>query len=590
MGFLKEHKLILVSASLMAILVASPAFLFPLISGQGYQGINIGNWGADDFYYLAIGKDILEGHGQGNPFLSVGKNFTEAHQSYVAYVLLKPIRLLGLADKVNVVNIYNIYDFFGAIILILAIYFFILYISGEKLLAALTALFVVGGYDFVFWYHPFFSPFSQNLNVYARPFTPVFSSVVFFFYLNFLVRGLKKNSWKLTLYSALFFGALFYIYFYAWTFALAINGALFLIYIFQKNYDRAKKVFAVSFIGLALGAYNLFQVYLFSQADWGKRALFWLSSFSRAPIFNKPLFLLTIFLTIFAYLKRQDKNLGLLFALLIAGWVALNQQVITDRVVQPHHYIWYLITPALIIVGLYAIWFLISSEKYRKFLFLVLVLAIFTNASARQYYGTLDTYETKQYAQNYASLIDALNKDKNPKVVLTSDWFYGHLIAVYTSHDLFWNDTAIMFNVPLERIKEALYVYLYLNKESRNDFIGYLNRVTIEHTERQERYMTIYEFLEGWESGLLYNDYLYRAFVKKEPEMLNFRQKLLSDYDHNYELLARNNGQGILELLKKDGVSYIVWDRNKQTEWNLSFLRLKLLVTHNNIDLYEVIY
>jgi len=83
-------------------------------------------------------------------------------------VLSAPIRLLGLSDRIDVVTLYNAYNAIGVCALILLLYFFVLMLSGKRLLAAVTALFVVGGYSIVYNKGLFYSDF----NVYGRAMYP----------------------------------------------------------------------------------------------------------------------------------------------------------------------------------------------------------------------------------------------------------------------------------------------------------------------------------------------------------------------------------------------------------------------------------
>jgi len=148
---IKAHGWIISGSFLLTIIIFAPLLVFPGVIKDKYQGININHFGGDAHYYLTRGKEVLDGHGLGSPMLREGKNGADVQLSYSEYILLAPIKLLGLEKKFNIVSIYNVYNFIGVFFLILLIYFFVLQLSDSKLLSIATALFVVGGYSIVFF-------------------------------------------------------------------------------------------------------------------------------------------------------------------------------------------------------------------------------------------------------------------------------------------------------------------------------------------------------------------------------------------------------------------------------------------------------
>jgi len=48
-------------------------------------------------------------------------------------------------------------------------------------------------------------------------------------------------------------------------------------------------------------------------------------------------------------------------------------------------------------------------------------------------------------------------------------------------------------------------------------------------------------------------------------------------------------GSGVINILNQRGVNYIIWDKNKNPEWDLSFIKnLKEIVSYNGIFLYQI--
>lgn len=580
----------------MAFLVFSPQIFYPFLTKDSYQGINAGDHGTDELNYLARGKEIMEGHGLGNIVLREGKDGYNIPLTYVEYAFIWPLKLLHLENKVNVVTVFRVFGFVGVFFLIMLIYFFVLELSPNKLLASATALFFVGGYTLVRLYpapHLIGATGGDaiNFNIYSRPVVPLYAMFCLFLYLNFLIKSLKSEKTLYVICSGISLGALFYVYFYGWTFAYALTFALFCIYLLKKDFARAKKIAVVGFLGLLIGSYVLSQVFLISRSEMGKQILFFGGNVSdSAFVFSKIAFIPLLLFLIFWHKNRKSDNWPILLALVSANWIVLNQQVITGRSVQSLHYFWHFVIPISIFVGIYTVWSFISNNKYQKIFLIILIILAYANIMFQQYQSLKALMPFKQYAQNYRPIIDYLNKDANPGVVLASDDFYRPLLLVYTSDDLFWSAFAIPFNTPQKRFKDALFVYLYLNKESRNNFSGYINMEMKRPLEQFDTpYRVLYYDIERYKSGLETGDYLHKLLTN-DPSVASLRKRILTPLALEYEQIAgRQNG--IKDILKEAGVNYILWDKNRNPEWDLFVLSgLKEIVSSNNIYLYRINY
>lgn len=582
-NFSREHGWIIIASFLLTIIIFAPLLAFPSFIKDKYQGININRFGGDAHFYLTRGKEVLAGNGLGSPVLKEGKNGMDLQLSSSEYILLSPIKLLGLEKKFNIVSIYNFYNFIGVFFLILLIYFLVWQLSGNKLLSIAAALFVVGGYSIVYNKSLFYSDF----NVYARVIYPYFSSLILFLYLNFLVLCLKLAKLKYKILASLVFGLLFYIYFYAWTFALAFNVCLFLIYLIRKDFSAAKIILLISGIGLALGSYNLIRLASLLNPEYENQAAYFMAmSYGHGPIFSKIGFIVLIIFVVYWYKRKDDKNASLIFAVILSGWAALNQQIITGKLLQQGHYYWYFIVPLSIIVSFYMIWWLINNEKLKKYLFLALIALVFINTAGGQYKSFFTSLGSKMYEQNFGPIINALNRDEYPGVILAAQ-SNAYLFTIYTSYDLFWHSAAFLSRVPVQRYEEALFVYLYLNKDARNDFKGYLEKIS-DYKAPESFYQALYRDLEGYLSG--YPLYEYDDKVATDDKELSLkRPMIIEQLDKKYNKAIKDNG--VNKILKKYEVNYIVWDKNKYPEWDLSFMgdKIKEVVSFNNIYLYRIL-
>lgn len=585
--FIREHYLVCVLGLLLAIMIVAPLIAFPLFAKDSYQGINIAHFGGNAHVYLTRAKEVLEGHRLGNPIIREGKNENSDYYFNInEYVLIAPFRFLGLADKVDVVTIYNIYNFIGVLVLILLIYFLILQFLRNKLLAIAISLFVIGGYTIIFQKAFFYNDF----NIFGRTMFPYISSIAFFAYFLLLVKSLKSQNFKYIIFAGLSFGLLFYIYFYAWTYALALNSVLILLYLLKKDFFTFKKMLLITGIGVLIGLYNVIRIVLFMNSSAGEQfSYFGSASYSHMPIFSNLGTALLLFFAVFFYKKRNDNNAILILALILTGWVSINQQVITGRAIEYNHYYWFFTTSISIVVSFYMLWQLLDNYKrLRSVIFFLSLIVVFVNTIGGQYKSTFTTWDLKLYEQNYRPIIDALNKDLQPGVILTDGDLSSHLLTIYTSHDLFWQGFANMNDNPIQRFKDALFVSLYLNKDTRNNFVNYLYAVMAD-TNCNSYYKWFYVDLEGYWSGLEFFDYK-AAFEANNGILVETRQKTISTLFQEYSTLI-SESDNIKELIRKYGVNYVVWDRNYHPEWDLSVISgLKEVISSNNIYLYQIEY
>lgn len=575
--FIREHHLIIILGFLLTLVISAPVIVFPFITKDTYRGINIVPFGTDSHFYLSRAKEALEGNSLGSPFLREGKSEQDTFFMYNERVLAAPLRLLGLADSVNIVTVYNIYNFIGVFVLILLIYFFVFQLSRNKLLAVTAAIFAIGGYHIV--YRQFLY---TDLNIYGRPMFPYVSSLAFFLYLNLLTLWFKTRRRLYKLAAALAFGALFYVYIFAWTFALALNGALFLLFLLKRESALVKALMFITGLGILLGAYNLVQMFILFHSDIGAQiSYFHWSVSARSSVFSKIGAAMLAVFAFFSYKKRNDSNRIFILALILAGWIALNQQIITGRVVEIGHYYWYFIVPLSIIVGLYMIWMLLEAYSvWRVALFASTIAIVFAHSVVGQYLSFFPSLPERIYEQRYQPIIAALQQDVVPRVILAADDIsLAYLFTIYTHHDLFWGSPAVV--IPFRRFTDALYVYLYLNKDARGNVADYLRKMTGDATDNSF-YKRIYRHVEGFSSGLNYYDYAYKA-VNNDNIIGPHREQLITKFSKEYA------GINVNDLLLKYGVTYIVWDKNRNPEWDVLFIpNLQEVVSYNNIYLYKI--
>ncbi len=584
-AILRQHWLILVLAMMLTMVIAWPVISFPFVAGEDYQGINIPHYGTDAHLYLSRAKEALEGKGLGNVPLREGKDTIDPFFMYTERFLTAPFTLLGVGDSINPVTLYNVYNSIGVFILLLLLYTFVWQLSGNRWLSMAAALSVVGSYSIVYNKSLFYTDF----NVYGRPMFPYISSLVTFLYLNLLVWCLRLPNKQRQWLAGFGFGILFYTYFYAWSFILGLNVVLIGLYGIKKDWKVVKALAMITGWGIVLGSYNLYHQFAYAASTEGQALTYfhWLLH-THQPVFSKIGIVTLLLFLPFAYWRKKDPHLWFIAGLIISGWLALNQQIITGKLLQYGHYYWYFIVPLSIIMSLYILWSWVPVGKKQTLFFIFLASLAFVNTAVGQYRSSLTVVQEKKYEQQYRPFIDRLNKEEQG-VILAADSHLESLFTIFTNHDLFWQAAGPLYGMPIDRMKETLFVYSYLNKNSRYYFSGFL-RTRLDHQKEPSMYLDLYQNLEGYWSGLDYYDYYYRS-VRREPFVLAHREKTMSRLEEEYTQLVRDE-KNINDILKKFGVNYLLWDRNRQPEWDLSFLgsEIHLLLDHNNISLYRIDY
>jgi len=573
-----------------AVLVVAPLAAFPFVARDAYHGINIAHFGDDEHYYLTRMEEALEGHALGQPILAEGKGAQDPTFSYVELAIAFPLRLVGIAH-LDATALLNTLNAIGVFVVVLLMYAFMFSLSGDGFLAAALALFAVCGYSIVYNKGLFYSDF----DIYGRSLWPWASSIPFFAFLIALYKSVVIRTGKMALVAAaVLFGVLFYVYFYAWTFALALLCALVLMYLLAREWRRFLEVCIVGAGGLLIGAFNVTRLLVFYATPTGKQLAFFLNQqHSHAAVFSKIGFVAAIIVGLFSLYawKRRDKSefpvLLFLWAVICAGWIALDQQVLSGRLVQYGHYYWYFIVPLSIMVIGYCVYKFLPA-RFRFVLPTTLVVLALLNSSVGQYRSFSTTYDSKIREQTYAPLLSKLNTLPTGTVFTGSGGdVFEFLITIYTQDNLYWMPAAELHVFPIDRLKETLLVYLSLNPIARKDPAIFLSKELAAGVFDQ--YTGIYRELEAYRSGLDYSSYQLRtATVARDPVLAPLRIELLAELAQQYRATFLQKGAA-RTLLQKEGVAYVLWDKRQYPDWDLSPLQpLALLATSTDLALYAL--
>ena len=598
---------VVIAFSALTLLIQSPWIVLPFYAGYAYQGINIMQFGTDEHYYLARANAVLQGRSLGHPLVAVDGELPDSVMSVVEKVFMMPLRALGLSSHIDVPMLYNILNTIGVFVLLVLIYLLVYAMSESALLAAAAAIFAIGGYHWLEYGtvikmlltgQQIFSP---TYNIFGRSTQPYTALVPFVGFLICTYRALMQelprpslqNAWsfRYVLGAGVLFGSLFYNYFYAWTFALAFLGCVTLTSLVWRKWGSAVTAIAVGSVGIVLGAYPLYGLFQLYTSDMGRElSYFFLGTYGHIFIRSQSGVAVLILFGIYWYLHRNDKNNFFILALILAGWVALEQQLVTGRVIESDHYYWYFILPMSIALATYMGARLVGmySQALARWMCIALIVGAFICTVGGQYRSFLLALPIHMREQDFAPVLKKLQE--LPEGVILGDAGgrgTSMLPNIYTQDTAFFNFFALVGVYPKDMYRDALYTYLYINKVSRSDAEAYLRKELASST-RPTTYTQMYEELEGYYTGIPLIDYRDSPSPHTDPRMLAARATFLPEIGKEYRAFAASP-QHVREVLEMRGVRYILWDTRAYPEWDPAALGpLTVLATSTDVLLYSI--
>lgn len=446
--FVKQHYLALTLALVVGFISVAPQFLYVIYLGNDYKGGYFFSTPNEDLY-LSKMQEIIEGHWRvGSPVFFEYKDFKPLVPPVGEYLYALPSLIFNLPlTKVLVFS-----KFLFPAILFLLVYFFIYQLTikkelaGSKINAAVGGLFVTLGYDLIdyktSWLLLIGKMKTVNLLVWTRPVNPIIGALLIFALL-LMVWSMINNRKKYLFIPAGLTLALMAGYFFSWGISLSIIGALLIIFIFKKDFFAVKQLGLTIFVALLASLpywYNLCKS-LFQSGNenlGAKNGLF----YTHAPMINKFLLMISlIFLLIILYKFWKKENIKsgennwcwFCLAMILGGWLAFNQQLVTGRTIWPYHFVQYTI-PFSIIIGM-----IILGNFFRIKLFKVWVVAVtvillsITAYNVRALAGYSEQYEAARSEQAYFGVINWLNKNAPKDCVVLVDDPAGYIGLKFTA-------------------------------------------------------------------------------------------------------------------------------------------------------------
>ncbi len=544
---LKNHQWAILLALIAGVIVAFPQFYLRYDNQAVYQGIEeIGT--EDEIAWLSRVREVYDGHPLlNNPYLKEGKSDPYLYQPLGSDIIAS----LGKLFSLDINNAILLSRFLFSFFLSLLIYGFVLLFTKEKLVALATSSFLMLG-NSLFARRAIFqilqgeSPSSTYLN-YTRPVNPLMTHLFFFGFLLCFWLFLEKKQWRWGILSALILGLSFYDYFYTWTFLGAFLGVLIIIFLLRKKWHDAKRIGLVLLGALLIALpffLNIYRATLHpNYAEVSQRFVFETRSYTLGLLV--PL-LLVVFLLCFPRKYKEQYYFGL--ALVIAPLIVLNQQFITGKTLMTDHYHWYFHLP-LAIVFVLMIFFFWVSKLNRPMLKRISAMLIIVSSILTGLLIQSNSYAKNKERiiglQNYGPVMEWLAQNAPKDEVIFANEEASHLVVIYTPLNVFYHGVARMtLAATTARLEDTVFLYYRLDGLARDKAAEVFSRDRVEI------------------SHLIYGMY-YRDGREMSDELL------LKIIQRGQDSFAVSTSDFFKAMLDKYQVSYLIWDKKQNPQWQL---------------------
>ncbi len=567
--FLKQHSLGIILSFTIGAIIAAPPFFFRF--GEAYRGFPLMKTNTEAHYVAQI-QEVYDGHyGLGNPFFADLKDSPYLFPPLSAHL----VAWIGKILHLSAIDAVMILRFFFTSALAFFIYRFVFEISKQPAAGWVAAVFVVLGYSLVDpgyiisvvrgWGIPAHAGFID----YGRPINPQVSSLFFFVYLFFFWKSLHDPHGRVrsTIVALILFGASFYVYLFTWSFILALNGGLFLVYAMKKDWRKVRTIAEISLGGFVLG------IPYFLNAFAASHALAYTESaprfgFVHMRVPNVSRLMAGAFVLFIFFRQRLDERVRLFFlASFLAGFAIVNEQVVTGLYLFNHHYHWYYNTPLVIIFFTLLAFFGLSRIQNRWIHWVGIALLLFVPLAhgvvvqTTAYRAILPLVKEEQ---RYAPVIEWLNRETAKDTTIVASLPFSDVVPALTHNNIYFPNTGFYTLVSNERLLHAYAAYIYLGGIGDTDIRSYLEAHRNDISGFAFGYA--YSFLPG---------VCYGCF----PE---------SVIDQIAAVYAEVDDKNFLSFLKRYPADYLVWDRTLHPEWAIDRFGLQPLVAFDHITIYAL--
>lgn len=464
----KRHYFILFFAVAAVAVICLPQIWLQQDLGDDYQGVYFGGNDSETYYAGRI-HDVYDGHpGLGNAFTVEYKDSAYI-QPPLPEIILAGLGYLSFSKEIAS-RIFFASRVALPFFLFILIYAFVYRFTSSRGQGLLGTLLIFFGMDLVQnprGFLDFFQfKFSNNSPVvFSRPVSPQMGMFFFFGYALFFWEWLKTKK-NIFLYSAgIVLGLGIYIYFYTWAFILAANGFLGMYFFFTKSFENLKKLILLHLTALVVAIpylLNLKEFYTLPNTDF---LAFHAGMFPSRNFYMNWSAIVGFFVVILFWVKNRPKQVWL-SCLMLGGFLAINQQVLSGRELTPAHFHWYFISPVFGLIGLMVFFRLLKLET-RKILKIVSIVVmaglLFTTGFVKQQKSYAHYRIYYQNRQKYGEVYTWLNQNtQTDSTVLVFDRNEGDNIAAFTHNNPYFSSFMFLSNTPSERLTDMHYLEIML--------------------------------------------------------------------------------------------------------------------------------
>lgn len=439
-----KHIIAIFLAIFSGLVMVGPQFFFMKSLGDEYRGIYMMKSDAET-HYLSRMQEYYDGNGIGNAYYLEDKNsFPNIFYGISESLLASPGKLLNI----SVPNLNLFYKFSLPIISFLLVYYLCFRLTGKITWSLVGASIIIMGNILtsipdilnLLKFNTIYSQFS----IFSRPVNPQFSSILFFTYLISLFNAFcyEKKNWYI--FSTVLFGLSFYIYFYSWTFILCLNVCLAFVVLFNKELKKEfRYILFVTLGGLLLGLRTVIEILTVKMHPFSVDLQGIYDISSRAPILSMAgLFVSFAYCWYFLNEKDHKKEDYFLLGMLVASFVAVNQQIVSGVSIQTGHYHWYFNVPIFITILVYVFskkLYIYIKEDYVNIIgVIVIVVSIYSSVFVQ--YSSYSNNKSEVYLkQGYEIVFKWFRENTLKNSVVLADEDMSELLPVFTSNNVIEN-------------------------------------------------------------------------------------------------------------------------------------------------------
>ena len=543
--------------------------------GNQYQGVPF-LYQDSEWAYLTRIHDVLDGHPTlGSPAFYEYKNVPAPlpPMGEYLYVGLKFIIFL----PINTVVVLS--KFFLPFLLFTAVYAAAYLLAEGAIYRRLTGLFVA---SLVVLGIAFATPgyalelfkvgsSTLELSIWSRLVNPITGAILLFAFISALALHLRGNrrAWigagiSLGLMSG---------YIFSFALALVSLSIVCIVLFVQKRYRSACVCIYALVLGGAINVFQLPELYAALRSPDAQQ--FSLRNgllLTHTPLIDKVLIvaLLVSGAALFFYwlrMKKFDKtrdSILIIVSLIAAGFIAMNEQIITGRTIWPEHFVQYTVPISYLAI---AVTFslavaTINSALVRRLwqgILLIGILACFVFGIRifSSYKSVLADFTDEQRVAPAMQWLDANTADdcvvftvEDPHIELLSD-----MMPALTHCDDYWS-SYVFVGIPEDRIEH--------NYLMRLRFAGVTaaNAPVYIHANNEEYRSVLFQ---DWKQIFWYSNDAWLISISNRSAIQEYfdllETKLTSDYDQE----MKGNFLAELEQYKID---YVMWDSEKYPSWN----------------------